>query len=1060
MRDIAATDGERRWTAVMMADMAASTTITEQIGAEKTYNLLTRLIAMAVAAVEAEGGTALTFGGDSLLASFGAPVAIEDASLRACRAALAFQAALARDRDTLEQTFGVRPRFRIGISGGMVVMGHMGPSAGMDLNIMGQPVNAAARLQELAHPGQILLSDAMFEQVAGEVDYTDLGPQTLKGFTGRPHVFVLHKTLDASERFAGRVRRGLVDMVGRKEQLDALRHTISTTPQGWHLTLIEGPPGIGKSRLLHDLRLSLQGEREVFQGQCRSGTQAPYQPLTDILRAVSQVHPTEGPDAVMAGLQQALGADLDLTALRHFFAPGTELTPADAGSNFALALRETLRRALTRVHTASPSLMVIEDVHWIDGSTRSFLDELLRQNGARMPHTACPFLLTSRPEGVAAWAHHCRPASALGLQTLSQDETRDLASRRLRGAVLAPAFVQRLFEKSEGNPLFIEEIMRYLGSVDALVDSPAGLIMRPGASVDLAGGNLQHLVLARVDTLPPPMRQTLRFAAVQGRQFSQTVLEAVEQGQDLTPHLVEAADRGLIEPVPGRGADQWRFRHALLRDAIYGSLLEDSRLPMHQIIGAALETLNAGRPDEGCEALAFHFNAARLPTRALPYIIQSARKALQVYDLNEVDRLLLIARDMLRHNPHLVDQAKLDRMIVVWLEAMNFKGDFARAIEVGHEFLPLLQAGGKERAIEIAVSHYATALTHARDYPQAIELAQSGIIQAEKRGDVVSAAWLHLPLLRAFEETNALSHAAFMELANDTLRKAESAGEIRLKMQVIYLQAAHYRSIGNMTMARERNTALRDFAVSQHDNRGQGFAAWSQTLLYQVVEENEAAVELAEASMALTMPGTADKHVMMSLWAANTVLGRNPMAARKTLDEMIALSRAYLDYNIIQGNELIDAIYYLRLGKVSVGWARLCAVLDDTRTSGNVVFSRYFHLVRAEILLKIAGLMKEPPPSPAYPDRRISPPPKPGLKDILTVIKLRLQARRMASADLAYFRANFNGDGTGVHEARVLTCESLLARDRATRNAGLRRAAALAQSEGMAILQHRIEAQL
>lgn len=299
-----------------------------------------------------------------------------------------------------------------------------------------------------------------------------------------------------------------------------------------------------------------------------------------------------------------------------------------------------------------------------------------------------------------------------------------------------------------------------------------------------------------------------------------------------------------------------------------------------------------------------------------------------------------------------------------------------------------------------------------------------------------------------------------MDLADDTLRKAESLGETRLKMQIIYLQAAHFRSVGKMAMARERNSALRDFAISENDKRGQGFAAWSQTLLYQVAEENEAAVDLAEASMSLTLPGTADKHVLVSVWAANTVLGKNPMAARDTLDEMIALARTYLDYNIIQGNELINAIYYLRLGKLTIGWERLCAVLEDTRTSGNVVFSRYFHLVRAEILLKVAGLMKEPPPGPNYPDRSVVPAPKPGLGDIVTLIKLRLTARRMALADLAYFRENFDSDGTGVHEARALTCEALLNRDPAQRAAGLRRAAHLAEEEGLTVLKYRIEAQL
>jgi predicted ATPase len=979
--------------------------------------------------------------------------------LRACRAALAFQAAVQAESDAIQRRFGVRPQFRIGISGGMVVVGHMGPSAGMDLNIMGQPVNTAARLQELAQPGQILLSDTVFEQVAGEVETTNLGPQSLRGIAGKPNMYALHKTLDASERFAGRIRRGLVDMVGRRDQLNSLHKTIEAKGAGWHLGLIEGPPGIGKSRLLYDLRLLLQGERQIFQGQCRAGSQAPFEPFAAILTAASQVDPALGQTAVLAGLQQVLGQDLNLKPLHHVLAPGQDVGTANTATNLALTLRETLKLAMARLYAKSPCLLVIEDVHWIDGASRGLLSELLRPSATQTVATPCPILLTSRPEGLAYW-HQYAQTTTLHLNTLSLEETQELASRRLRNARLAPAFVQRLYDKSEGNPLFIEEILRYLGSTDALVEGPQGLVIKQGAGTDLAGGNLQHLVMARVDGLPGPMRQTLRFAAVQGRQFRQDVLEAAEQGTDLSPHLAEATDRGLIEPDPGGKKNHWRFRHALLRDAIYGSLLADSRLPMHRIIGDAIASLNTHRLDEVSETLAYHFSAAQQPDRAAPFLIQSARKALQVYDLNQVDRLLETVRDMLRADPDLIAQAMIDRMVMVWMEAMSLKGDFARAIEVGREFLPKLQAGGNARAIEITVSHYATALAHARDYPQAIELALNGIEQAQTRGDEMSAAWLHLPLLRAYEETNAISLDAYMQLSNNALRVAERLGETRLKMQLIYLQAAQYRSNGKMNLARARNLALRDFAIAENDKRGQGFAAWAQVLLHQVAEEHEAAVALAEASMPLTLRGTADAHVLMSLWAANTVLGSTPQKARATLDEMLDLSRKYLDYNIIQGNGLIDAICHLRLGKITTGWAQLCEVLDSTRAGGNVVFSRYFHLVRAEILLKVAGLMKEPAPAPDFPDRSVKPAPKPKIRDIATVIALRFKARKGAAADLAYFRANFQGDGTGVLEARALTCEALLMRDKAMRNATLRRAAKLAQDEDMPILQRRIAAQI
>ncbi|MGO4909122.1 AAA family ATPase [Pseudorhodobacter sp. W20_MBD10_FR17] len=1058
MRDMAPPGGERRWTAVLMADMAGSTAITEQIGTEKAYQLLTRLIAMAVRVVEDEGGTALTFGGDSLLASFGAPVAVEDASLRACRAALAFQSAVADETDAIEQRYGIRPTFRIGISGGMVVVGRMGPNAGMDLNIMGQPVNAAARLQELAEPGQIVLSEAVFEQVAGEVEFTNLGPQTLRGIAGKSPVFALHRTLDSAQRFAGRIRRGLVDMVGRRNQLRTLHRAIEAKAIGWNLTVIKGPPGIGKSRLLHDLRFSLQGDRQVFQGQCRAGSQAPYQPFADIIIAASQVDPAEGQSAVLAGLQQVLGQSIDLEPLRHVLLPGKDVDAPATATRQAQALRETLKQALARLYATLPCLLVIEDVHWIDGSSRSLINELL-QTGDQIVTTACPILLSSRPEGVQNWAQLSK-AKTLRLDSLTQTETRSLASRRLRNAKLSPALVQKLFDKSEGNPLFIEEILRYLGSTDALKDSPDGLTILDSAGTDLASGNLQHLVMTGVDALPAPMRQTLRYAAVQGRQFSQDVLKAVQQGQDISHHLAEAADRGLIEVAPGGNRERWRFRHALLQDAIYSSLLEDNRGPMHLMIGTAIESLNGGQLDEVSETLAFHFQTAQIPERAAPYLIQSARKALHVYDLNEVDRLLVLVRDMLDAKPDLIEQPKIDQMVMVWMEAMSLKGDFTRAIEVGREFLPKLQAGGTARAIEITVSHYATALAHARDYPQAIELSLNGIQQAHMRGDKMSAAWLHLPLLRAYEETNAISYEAYVQLSNDTLRIAESLGDTRLKMQIIYLQAAQFRSNGKMNAARERSLALRDFATAENDKRGQGFAAWSLTLLHQVAEEHETAVHMAEEAMPLSLAGTADTHVLKSLWAANIVLGSSPQKARATLDEVLDLSRKYSDYNIIQGAELIDAIYHLRLGMVKTGWGRLCDVLERTRAGGNIVFSRYFHLVRAEILLKVAGLMKEPPPSPDLPDRRVQPAPKLGLKDIATVILMRFKARKLAAADLAYFRANFQGDGTGLIEARALTCEALLTKDRSLRADTLRRAAKLAQDEGMQILQSRIEAQL
>jgi len=1054
MRDNTASDGERRWTAVMLVDMAGSSAVTAEIGAEKAYQMMAQLIGYAVAAVERHGGTALTFGGDSLLASFGAPVACEDASLKACRAALEFQAKLHARKDAIKRRFGVVPVFRVGVSGGTVVVGHMGPSAGMDLNIMGQPVNTASRLQEMAKPGQILLSDSIFEQVEGEVECHPLGPQTLKGIADKISVYALTSLADTAGRFAGRVRRGLVTLVGRTAPREALIGVMTGRKPGWHVALLKGAPGIGKSRLLHDTYSQLRSEKRFFIGQCRSGNQAPFRPITEILIAASGQRPDAPPDDILRTLHETLG-DIDLTAFGDLLTPRREMGFDSAESNFATALRQTLSAALIRLCERAPTVLVIEDMHWIDGPSQALISDLLTQ----APATPSAFLMTSRPEGAKSWETD-RNTRVITLGPLNRNETAELARRRIGIVALAPEFSQLLFQKSEGNPLFAEEILRYLGATDALLETADGMALRPGKGDHLAQGNLQHLVMARVDRLAPALRQLLRYAAVVGRQFSQDVLHQINPGFAVAEALNLAAARGLVERDRSGGDGTWRFTHALLHDAIYGSLLQDSLIPMHGVVGHALETVHSGRRGEFSETLASHFLLAQEDRRAAPYLVMAAHKALQIYDLSEVDRILSRVIDMLDDDPGLLSQKEFDAMAVDWLEAMLFKGNFARVIALGDRLLPRLREAGNPTAAEIATSHVATALTHTRDYPAAIALAQQGIAEAKARGDALGAAWLHLPLLRAYEETDALPPDAFQALAEKVLLSARRHGATRIVMQVLYLQGANFRSHGLIQGARERSMALRRFAAEQNDMRAFGFACWSDALMLIVADEVEAAVALTEQGLAMTVPDTADQHVILSLWCSAMVMTAAPARADQALDKVIAVSRAYGDRNLIEGMSVIQAVLLLRTGKLTQGWNQLCAALALIDSGGHHGFSCYFHLLRAEILLTIGGAVKTPRLDSGAPDRRTTPALRPGLKDLATLISLRLSYRKLARQDIAWFRAKFKGNGTGATEARALVCEALLTRNKTKRSSMLAHACQLAKDEDLPNLTLKIDAQL
>lgn len=1054
MRDITASGGERRWTAVMMVDMAGSSTITGKIGAEKAYQMMAQLIGYAVAAVERHGGAALTFGGDSLLASFGAPVACEDASLQACRAALDFQDELRRNEAAIEHRFGVTPHFRVGVSGGTVVVGHMGPNAGMDLNIMGQPVNAASRLQEMARPGQILISDSIFEQVEGEVDCLSLGPRTLKGIADKITVFSLSGLADNAGRFAGRVRRGLVTMVGRTEPRRKLAKVLTGTEPGWHVALLTGAPGIGKSRLLHETYSQLRSDKRFFVGQCRSGTALPYKPITEILIAASGQRPDAAPDEILRGLKETLG-DIDLTAFGELLKPRREIGFDSSESNFATALRQSLATCLVRLCEQSPTVLVIEDMHWIDVPSHALISELLRQR----PAAAAAFLMTTRPEGADPWTAAAQK-NVIALTPLTHNETEELARLRVGNAALRPDLSRLLFTKSEGNPLFAEEIMRYLGATDALEETEDGIALRPGKGEDLAGGNLQHLVMARVDALPIPLRQMLRYASVIGRQFPQAVLQQISPGIPAAEGLKEAAARGLIEVDRSGGEQAWRFTHGLLHDAIYGSLLEDSRIPMHAIVGRAMETVCTGRLDEFCETLAYHFSQAGDDRRAAPYLIATARKALQLYDLSEVDRLLTIVEVMLRDAPDLIAWDDFDAMAVIWLEALIFKGNFARVIQIGDRLLPRLHASGGQAATEIAISHVATALTHAREYETAIAIAKQGIAQARARGDELGAAWLHLPLLRAYEETGLMAPDAFQDLAAEVLETARRHGAVRIQMQVIYLQGASYRSLGKVGRARERGNALRTFADEQNDMRALGFACWSDALMLAVSDEVEEAIKLTEQGLAMSIPDTADAHVILSIWCSVVVLTSDPCRAAERLEKVLNIAGVYGDRNLIEGLGVIRAVMLLRTGRIAAGWEQLCAAIDQIDEGGHIGFSCYFHLLRAEILLTIAGVMKTAPIDDSAPDRRVKPAPRPGLKDLGTLLRLRFKARSIIRADMAFFRRKFRGDGTGAVEARALVCEALLNPDKTERRKTLLQARQLAQDENLPNFIKKLDAQL
>jgi len=533
---------ERRPLTVLFADIAGSTAIAERLDPEDWTAIVTQAFARMNATVTRYDGTIARLMGDGVLAFFGAPVAHEDDPLRAVRCGLDMARAVGELSAELSAKEPIDLKVRVGINTGPVVVGVVGTQAASEYTAMGDAVNVASRMQALARPGSVLVSGATHRFVAGLVESVDVGALDLKGKTNAVQAY---EVTGLREGATGRGLSGIhAPMIGRDSQLGRLRevYAIARAGQGRVVSLL-GEPGIGKSRLLSEFRAEIEaGDHPVrwIEGRCLSyGQTLPYHLVLDVVRSVIGVSASAAEPEVREALERVLrellgeGWSEPYAYLGHLLS--IKLDPAmqarlsaldmEAIKRYVASLLQTLRAISSTV----PVVLVLEDLHWADAAS---VDVLL----ALMPLTAdLPVLsiMSSRIDREAVgWRLVSGSRDVFGdslteirLDPLSGDQTRSLVANLLEIESLPQEARDVILAKAEGNPFFVEEVIRML------IDR--GAIHREGdrwiATASVAGveipDTLQGLLLERIDRLPKESRRTLRVASVIGRQFAVTILE-------------------------------------------------------------------------------------------------------------------------------------------------------------------------------------------------------------------------------------------------------------------------------------------------------------------------------------------------------------------------------------------------------------------------------------------------------------------------------------------------------------------------------------------------------
>jgi len=734
----AALEGERKQVTVLFCDLANSTGLAEQLGPEIMHTVLNQFFELALSAVHRYEGTINQFLGDGFMALFGAPLAHEDHARRAVLAALELRRQLQAYTTQPAQQHGVELTLRMGLNTGIVVVGAIGDNLRMDYTAVGDTTNVAARLEQEAGPNQIVISETTHRLVVGYCRTRTLGALSLKGKAQPVHVWEVTEAREARTRMDVEIERGLTPFVGRERELQALHAGFVQARAGYgQAVFLVGEAGIGKSRLLLEFRRQIETTEVTWlEGHAMSFGQAMvFHPVIELLKRNFQIEEGDTDATVIAKIEQAvlhLGEDLRpiMPYLRYLLAvdPGDETVRSMNPQLRRAELFDALQRWLVRAAEFQPQVLVLEDLHWIDPATEAFL----RATVDRIPTARVLILCTYRPGYVQPLGERTY-FTRLALPTLSTTDSVHMAEAMLGSGRLPVDLEALIVQKAEGNPFFVEEVVKSLREIGAIRQVEDHYILSQPIEEIVVPNTIQDVLMARIDRLEEAPRTTLQLAAVIGREFTYRLLDRLADLRDQTEtYLQELKAIELIYETRLYPELAYMFKHALTQDVAYNSLLTHRRQDLHRLIGQAMEELYADRLAEHCEMLAYHYAKGNAWEKALTYFQQAAQKAVEAFATREAVSLYDQAFEAARHLGDAVATETLMAMHQAKSDLYYVLSEFVQARAESEKILAYARQAQDEYRIGEALAGMASASTFAHDFDQAIEEAKQAIESAEQ----------------------------------------------------------------------------------------------------------------------------------------------------------------------------------------------------------------------------------------------------------------------------------------------------------------------------------------
>jgi class 3 adenylate cyclase/tetratricopeptide (TPR) repeat protein len=852
-----ALEGERKQVTVLFADLRGSMELLADRDPEAARRLLDPVIERMMEAVHRYEGTVNQVMGDGIMALFGAPIAHEDHAVRACYAALRMQESVKAYAAHVQRTQGVPLQIRVGLHAGEVVVRSIGSDLHMDYTAVGQTTHLAARMEQMAMPGSILITPAVLALAEGYVQVKPLGPVTVKGLPRPVEVYEVTGPGPVRTRLQAAAARGLTRFVGRDSELERLRQALELAGAGrGQVVAIVGEPGMGKSRLVYEFTRShrthgwlLLESRSVSYGKA-----TPYLPVHDLLKAYFQIDSRDDGQRIrekVTGklltldrtLEPILPACLELLDVGVEDAQWQTLDPTQRRQHTLAAVK----RLMLRQSQERGLLLVFEDLHWIDSETQAFLDSLIDS----LPTARILLLVNFRPEYRHGWGGKTY-YTQLRLDPLSPVGAEELLQALLGDDPDLTSLKQLLIERTDGNPFFLEESVRALfdqGILEHRAGGAAGhspRLTKPLTKFKLPA-TVHAVLAARIDRLPPEEKRLLQTAAVIGTEVPFALLQAIAESTEAAlrlglAHLQAAEFLHETRLFPDL---EYTFKHALTHEVAYSSLLQERRRALHTRIVEAIEGLYADHLAEQIERLAHHAFQGEMWDKAVTYLRQAGAKALARSAHQEASLYLMLALVALQHLPEhrdtveqaidlrfdlrtslfhlgefgqlfehlrtaetlaetLGDRERAARALDFMSANFNMVGEHDRAVEAGQRAVAFAAALGLPR-LQIATNfHVGAAYYSLGDYRRAIEILRRNVeslegaqLQGGSSGpslrSVVSRTWLVWSFAELGAFAEGIAHGQEALRIAEAVDRPDSLINAFSGLSVLYLRQGHFR---------------------------------------------------------------------------------------------------------------------------------------------------------------------------------------------------------------------------------------------------------------------------